>query len=91
MQQEWLMDVNDTSSASCSGTAAPSGALSFTAVASGTPVKPGTELRILPVGDSITVGYLSDQDGGDGNGYRLRLLEDLSGKNLSIYVEDNLC
>ncbi|KAG8163267.1 hypothetical protein KVR01_006564 [Diaporthe batatas] len=44
----------------------------------GKAVKPGTELRILCVGDSITVGFLSDQDGGDGNGYRLRLLGDLS-------------
>ncbi|KAK2616056.1 hypothetical protein N8I77_002767 [Diaporthe amygdali] len=44
----------------------------------GKAVKPVTELRILCVGDSITVGFLSDQDGGDGNGYRLRLLDDLS-------------
>lgn len=44
----------------------------------GKAVKPGTELRVLCVGDSITVGFLSDQDGGDGNGYRLRLLDDLS-------------
>ncbi|CAM1510069.1 Fc.00g004040.m01.CDS01 [Cosmosporella sp. VM-42] len=41
-------------------------------------VKPGTELRILCVGDSITVGFLSDRDGGDGNGYRLELRKDLS-------------
>lgn len=47
----------------------------------GRAVKPGTELRVLCVGDSITVGFLSDQDGGDGNGYRLRLLGDLSRKN----------
>lgn len=46
----------------------------------GKALKPGTELRILCVGDSITVGFLSDQDGGDGNGYRLRLLDDLSRK-----------
>ncbi|ETS03411.1 SGNH hydrolase [Trichoderma reesei RUT C-30] len=38
----------------------------------------GTELRILPVGDSITYGFLSDQDGGDGNGYRLQLRQHLS-------------
>lgn len=44
-------------------------------------IKPRTELRILPVGDSITYGFLSDQDGGDGNGYRLRLRETLSSKN----------
>ncbi|KAL6864240.1 SGNH hydrolase-type esterase domain-containing protein [Trichoderma novae-zelandiae] len=44
----------------------------------GVRVKRDTELRILPVGDSITVGFLSDRDGGDGNGYRLRLRDDLS-------------
>ncbi|KND93383.1 Lipase 1 [Tolypocladium ophioglossoides CBS 100239] len=40
----------------------------------GKAVKQGTELRILPVGDSITVGFLS----GDGNGYRGQLKKDLS-------------
>ncbi|KAF5238252.1 hypothetical protein FAUST_5619 [Fusarium austroamericanum] len=45
----------------------------------GEAVKKGTELRILPVGDSITVGYLSDRQGGDGNGYRGQLKKDLSG------------
>jgi hypothetical protein len=54
--------------------------LQFTNVTAGNPVKPGTELRILCVGDSITVGYRSDQDGGDGNGYRLRLFDDLYSK-----------
>ncbi|OBR04886.1 GDSL-like Lipase/Acylhydrolase [Colletotrichum higginsianum IMI 349063] len=44
----------------------------------GQAIKPGTTLRILCVGDSITVGFLSDMDGGDGNGYRLKLLDDLS-------------
>ncbi|EFQ34084.1 uncharacterized protein GLRG_09228 [Colletotrichum graminicola M1.001] len=44
----------------------------------GKEVKPGTELRILGVGDSITVGFLSDRNGGDGNGYRLQLRDDLS-------------
>ncbi|PNP41723.1 hypothetical protein TGAMA5MH_06316 [Trichoderma gamsii] len=46
--------------------------------APGVRVKPGTELRILCVGDSITVGFLSDKNGGDGNGYRLELRNDLS-------------
>jgi hypothetical protein len=46
----------------------------------GQEIASGTELRILTVGDSITVGFLSDQDGGDGNGYRLELLNDLSSK-----------
>ena len=42
-------------------------------------VKRGTKLRILGVGDSITVGFRS----GDGNGYRLQLRNDLS-SNMSI-------
>ena len=44
----------------------------------GKEVKPGTELRILPVGDSITVGFLSDRNGGDSDGYRRQLKSDLS-------------
>ncbi|CAG7556830.1 unnamed protein product [Fusarium equiseti] len=35
-------------------------------------------LRILCVGDSITEGWGSDSNGGDGNGYRLSLAEHLS-------------
>lgn len=50
----------------------------------GVPVKPGTELRILCVGDSITVGLLSDKNGGDGNGYRLELRNALSSKSPSL-------
>lgn len=49
--------------------------LQYTNIAPNIPVKAGTELRILPVGDSITVGYESS----DGNGYRLGLQQDLSG------------
>ncbi|UNI16145.1 hypothetical protein JDV02_002611 [Purpureocillium takamizusanense] len=41
-------------------------------------IKAGTELRILCAGDSITLGTLSDTDGGDGNGYRRQLQADLS-------------
>lgn len=44
----------------------------------GKAIKPGTELRILCAGDSITLGTLSDTGGGDGNGYRLQLRDDLS-------------
>lgn len=58
----------------------PKSPLNFTKTAPGKPIKPGTELRILPVGDSLTYGFLSDEDGGDGNGYRLRLRDDLSSK-----------
>ena len=38
----------------------------------------GTELRILPLGDSITDGFQST----DGNGYRLPLLTDLDGSKV---------
>ena len=44
---------------------------------------PGTELRILPLGDSITDGFASS----DGNGYRIGLQEDLSGSKV-LYVGD---
>lgn len=44
-----------------------------------TEVAPGTKLRILPLGDSITYGYQSRDDGNGGNGYRLQLQNDLSG------------
>ncbi|KAI9166832.1 Multidomain esterase [Paramyrothecium foliicola] len=37
----------------------------------------GVKLRVLCAGDSITVGFLSDHDGGDGNGYRLQLRDRL--------------
>jgi hypothetical protein len=40
----------------------------------------GTKLRILPVGDSITVGFLSHENGGDGDGYRRQLRDSLSSK-----------
>ncbi|TLD05009.1 uncharacterized protein PgNI_09260 [Pyricularia grisea] len=54
------------------------GVMRYRGTAPGKEVKPGTELRILCAGDSITVGFLSDQNGGDGNGYRLKLKQDLS-------------
>ncbi|KAH6949082.1 SGNH hydrolase-type esterase domain-containing protein, partial [Fusarium avenaceum] len=56
--------------------------LKYKKVEAGEAVKKGTKLRILPVGDSITVGYLSDRKGGDGNGYRGQLKKDLSGDNV---------
>ncbi|KAI3557278.1 hypothetical protein CABS03_11863 [Colletotrichum abscissum] len=59
--------------------------INSTAVAPGQAVKPGTKLRILGVGDSITVGFLSERDGGDGNGYRLKLQQDLS-KDEVVFV-----
>jgi hypothetical protein len=46
-------------------------------------VQEDTELRILPIGDSITVGFLSDTHGGDGDGYRRELKKDLSSKHHS--------
>ncbi|KAL8942560.1 MAG: hypothetical protein Q9216_001604 [Gyalolechia sp. 2 TL-2023] len=42
-------------------------------------VASGTELRILPLGDSITYGYQPRDDGNHGNGYRLQLQNALSG------------
>lgn len=47
----------------------------------GRKIESGVELRILPVGDSITVGFGSEI-GGDGDGYRRQLRDDLSGKDL---------
>ena len=46
-------------------------------------VAPGVELRILPLGDSITFGFGDP----DGNGYRLPLLNDLSGSKV-LFVGD---
>ncbi|KAK1517628.1 GDSL-like Lipase/Acylhydrolase [Colletotrichum costaricense] len=59
--------------------------LKFKGIRPGQGVKPGTTLRILGVGDSITVGFLSDIEGGDGNGYRLKLREDLSSGSVLFY------
>ncbi|KAF4988664.1 hypothetical protein FGRMN_9631 [Fusarium graminum] len=42
----------------------------------------GVSLRILCVGDSITEGWGSDAEGGDGNGYRLSLATHLSGEHV---------
>ena len=53
--------------------------LQTTGVRPGIAVKPGTELRILPIGDSLTVGFESS----DNNGYRAALLQDLSG----VYIK----
>ncbi|KAI6258802.1 hypothetical protein MCOR23_008755 [Pyricularia oryzae] len=55
--------------------------LRYRGTSPGQAVKPGTDLRILCAGDSITVGFLSDQNGGDGNGYREQLRENLSSKS----------
>ncbi|KAH7131681.1 SGNH hydrolase-type esterase domain-containing protein [Dactylonectria estremocensis] len=52
--------------------------LTRTSVSPGKAVKPGTKLRILCVGDSITAGLLSGENGSNGNGYRLQLRDDLS-------------
>ncbi|KAM0437559.1 hypothetical protein ACHAPT_001923 [Fusarium lateritium] len=52
--------------------------LHYNSTEPGRSVKPGTELRILCAGDSITSGWMSEQDGGDGDGYRRQLQKDLS-------------
>ena len=59
----------------------PSHVLKYKKTEAGKAVKKGTKLRILPVGDSITVGFPSEQNGGDGNGYRGQLKKDLSGES----------
>lgn len=64
----------------CQLTPSKSTTLRYKGTKAGKEVKPGTKLRILGVGDSITVGFLSDRNGGDGNGYRRQLRDDLSGK-----------
>ncbi|XWX00175.1 hypothetical protein V2A60_008195 [Cordyceps javanica] len=51
--------------------------LRFKGTPAGKQIANGLELRILPVGDSITVGFGSDI-GGDGDGYRRQLRDDLS-------------
>ncbi|OBT86033.1 hypothetical protein VE02_05548 [Pseudogymnoascus sp. 03VT05] len=48
--------------------------LQYASTAPGVAVTNGTKLRILPVGDSITVGWLGDVH----NGYRNQLRSDLS-------------
>ncbi|KAF5578607.1 acetylxylan esterase [Fusarium pseudocircinatum] len=53
--------------------------LSFQGIPPGEVVQDGVKLRILSVGDSITVGF---GKGTDGNGYRKRLLKDLSGNKV---------
>ncbi|KAI8316014.1 Multidomain esterase [Colletotrichum sp. SAR11_59] len=58
--------------------------LKFKGTKPGQAIKPGTNLRILGVGDSITVGFLSDLDGGDGNGYRMKLRQNLSNDRVSF-------
>ncbi|KAF7544552.1 hypothetical protein G7046_g9764 [Stylonectria norvegica] len=63
----------------------PTGPLSYTDVAPGHAVKDGTKLRVLGVGDSIVAGYLSDMDGGNGDGFRLKLRQDLS-KDEVVYA-----
>ncbi|TIC96910.1 hypothetical protein CH35J_007763 [Colletotrichum higginsianum] len=63
--------------------------LTLKGVAPGQAVKPGTKLRILGVGDSITVGFLSERDGGDGNGYRLKLQQDLSSQTIQ-YISEHI-
>ncbi|WYZ44601.1 hypothetical protein EsH8_VII_001037 [Colletotrichum jinshuiense] len=52
--------------------------LEYKGTPAGQVIKQNVALRILPVGDSITVGFASS----DGNGYRLRLEEDLSANDV---------
>ncbi|KAK2000686.1 GDSL-like Lipase/Acylhydrolase [Colletotrichum falcatum] len=52
--------------------------LEYKSTPPGQVIKAGVELRILPVGDSITYGFESS----DGNGYRLKLAEDLAANHV---------
>lgn len=58
--------------------------LRFKGTKAGDTVQSGAKLRILPVGDSITVGFGSERNGGDGNGYRGRLKESLCSKSTGM-------
>lgn len=57
--------------------------LQFKSTPAGQKIANGLDLRILPVGDSITVGFGSEI-GGDGDGYRRQLRDDLSGTVLHL-------
>lgn len=59
--------------------------LQFRNAAPGIPIKPNTTLRILPVGDSITVGFLGD----DLNSYREKLRNNLSGTRAELRHHDS--
>lgn len=59
--------------------------LSFKGTPPGKAVQDGVKLRILSVGDSITVGFGKRTDG---NGYRKRLGHDLRGKSTSFSLRD---
>ena len=61
------------------------GFLSFKGAPPGKAVQDGVKLRILSVGDSITVGFGKRTDG---NGYRKRLGHDLRGKSTSFSLRD---
>ncbi|KAL8651232.1 MAG: hypothetical protein Q9226_004788, partial [Calogaya cf. arnoldii] len=49
-----------------------------------TEVAAGIELRILPLGDSITYGYQTSDDGNQNNGYRLQLQKNLVGSSMAF-------
>lgn len=75
-------NTEHTTSSTATTTGALKPPLQTTGTEKGNEVKNGTELRILPVGDSITVGYEDPQR----RGYRLELLKDLSGQNLFLFL-----
>lgn len=79
MEQQDLEEVPEVLEpiTSCSIPSPGSHVLSYKKMEAGKEVDGGTKLRILPVGDSITVGFPSD---GDGDGYRRQLRDNLSGK-----------
>lgn len=76
---QWIQEIRDAYGSGDDEENMPD-FLTYEGTEPGKAVKSGTKLRILCVGDSITFGAGSDLNGGDGNGYRLRLKQDLSGK-----------
>lgn len=75
-------NTEHTTSSTATTTGALKPPLQTTGIEKGIEVKNGTDLRILPVGDSITVGYEDPQR----RGYRLELLRDLSGQILFLFL-----
>lgn len=59
--------------------------LQYKPMDAGKQVKKDTELRILPVGDSITNGWRSEENGGNGDGYRRELRDDLSSRSRLLW------
>lgn len=78
MEQQGWGELEETGTEVPSCAIIPNAQLNWKQTAAGQKIANGRKLRILPVGDSITFGYGSNE-GGDGDGYRRQLKNDLSG------------